>query len=86
MVEKTVLISNPSGLHARPASLLVKEAGNFKSSIKLVKNGKEVDAKSLLGVMSLAAKQNDSITVRAEGEDAQAAVDKLASFLEGHFE
>lgn len=82
MAEKTVTIKNASGLHARPASLLVKEAGAFKSTIKIVKDGKEVDAKSLLGVMSLAAKQNDTITVRAEGEDAEAAVEKLASFIE----
>jgi phosphocarrier protein len=82
MLEKTVTITNPSGLHARPAALLVKEAGSFKSTIKLVKNGKEVDAKSLLGVMSLAAKQNDQITIRAEGEDAEAAVNHIAAFLE----
>jgi phosphocarrier protein HPr len=86
MAEKTVTIKNASGLHARPASLLVKEAGAFKSTIKIVKNGKEVDAKSLLGVMSLAAKQNDTITVRAEGEDAEAAVEKLAAFIESHQE
>ncbi|SEM92895.1 HPr family phosphocarrier protein [Lihuaxuella thermophila] len=86
MAEKTVTIKNPSGLHARPASLLVKEAGSFKSTIKIIKNEKVVDAKSLLGVMSLAAKQNDTLTVRAEGEDAEAAVEKLASFLENHQE
>ncbi|MGA9175205.1 MAG: HPr family phosphocarrier protein [Thermoactinomyces sp.] len=82
MLEKTITITNPSGLHARPAALLVKEASNFKSTIKLVKNGKEVDAKSLLGVMSLAAKQNDQVTVRAEGEDKEAAVNQIAAFLE----
>jgi phosphocarrier protein len=81
MAEKTVKIINPSGLHARPASLLVKEASNFKSTIKLVKNNKEVDAKSLLGVMSLAAKNNETLTIRAEGEDAEAAVEKLAAFI-----
>ncbi|MBA4493857.1 HPr family phosphocarrier protein [Paenactinomyces guangxiensis] len=86
MAEKTVTITNSSGLHARPASLLVKEAGNFKSTIKLVKEGREVDAKSLLGVMSLAAKQNDSIIIRAEGEDAEAAVETLATFIETHQE
>ncbi|AUS09876.1 HPr family phosphocarrier protein [Laceyella sacchari] len=80
-MEKTVTITNASGLHARPAALLVKEASAFKSVIKLVKNGKEVDAKSLLGVMSLAAKQNDEITIRAEGEDAEAAVNKLAEII-----
>ncbi|MGA8941907.1 MAG: HPr family phosphocarrier protein [Thermoactinomyces sp.] len=82
MAEKKVTISNPSGLHARPAALLVKEAGKFKSTVKLVKNEKEVDAKSLLGVMSLAAKQNDEIIVRAEGEDAEEAVSHLTAFIE----
>ncbi|WP_379883257.1 HPr family phosphocarrier protein [Laceyella putida] len=80
-MEKTVTITSASGLHARPAAVLVKEAGAFKSTIKLVKNGKEVDAKSLLGVMSLAAKQNDEITIRAEGEDEAAAIDKIAEII-----
>lgn len=82
MSQKKVTISNPSGLHARPAALLVKEAGKFTSKVQLVKEGKEVDAKSLLGVMSLAAKQNDEIIVQAEGEDAEEAVNHLAQFIE----
>lgn len=82
MAQKKVIISNPSGLHARPAALLVKEAGKFTSKVQLVKEGKEVDAKSLLGVMSLAAKQNDEIIVQAEGEDAEEAVNHLAQFIE----
>jgi phosphocarrier protein HPr len=82
MTEKQVTIPNPSGLHARPAALLVREAGQFKSTVKLMKNGKEVDAKSLLGVMSLAAKQGDIITVKAEGEDAETAVETIVRFLE----
>lgn len=80
-MEKTVTITNSSGLHARPAAVLVKEASTFKSTIKLVKNGKEVDAKSLLGVMSLAAKQNDELTIRAEGEDAAEAIEKIAEII-----
>ena len=82
MAQKKVTISNPSGLHARPAALLVKEAGKFTSKVQLVKEEKEVDAKSLLGVMSLAAKQNDEIIVQAEGEDAEEAVNHLAQFIE----
>nr|WP_241154453.1 HPr family phosphocarrier protein [Staphylospora marina] len=83
MAEKQVTIQNESGLHARPAAIMVREAGSFTSDIKLVKNGKEVDAKSLLGVMSLAAKKGDVITVKAEGPDAEEAVNTLAAFLEG---
>jgi len=82
MVEKSVTISNPSGLHARPAALLVKEAGQFKSTIHLVKNGKEVDAKSLLGVMSLAVKQGDTLTIRTQGDDEENAAEHLTRFLE----
>jgi phosphocarrier protein len=82
MAQKKVTITNPSGLHARPAALLVKEAGKFSSKIQLVKDEKEVDAKSLLGVMSLAAKQNDEIVIKAEGEDAEEAVNQLAQFIE----
>ncbi|BCU83044.1 phosphocarrier protein HPr [Polycladomyces abyssicola] len=82
MTEKTLTIQHPSGLHARPASLLVQEASKFQSKITLVKAGKEVDAKSLLGVMSLAVKQGDEITVRAEGADAEQAVSALVERLE----
>lgn len=81
MAEKTVTVQNPTGLHARPASMLVQLASKFTSTIKLVKEVKEVDAKSLLGVMSLAVKQNDSVTVRAEGADAEEAVEKVADFI-----
>ncbi|MBN2910353.1 HPr family phosphocarrier protein [Polycladomyces sp. WAk] len=82
MTEKTLTIQHPSGLHARPASLLVQEASKFESKITLVKAEKEVDAKSLLGVMSLAVKQGDEITIRAEGADAEQAVSALVDRLE----
>jgi phosphocarrier protein len=82
MTEKTLTIQHPSGLHARPASLLVQEASKFESKITLVKAGKEVDAKSLLGVMSLAVKKGDEITIRAEGADAEQAVSALVERLE----
>jgi phosphocarrier protein HPr len=62
--------------------LLVQEAGKFESKITLVKAGKEVDAKSLLGVMSLAVKKGDEITIRAEGADAEQAVSALVERLE----
>lgn len=81
MVEKTITITNATGLHARPASQLVQIASKFSSTIKMIKDGKEVDAKSLLGVMSLAAKQNDSIIIQADGNDAEEAVEKLAEFI-----
>lgn len=82
MVEKTVTISNPTGLHARPASLFIQKANSFQSTIKITKGEKVVDAKSLLGLMSLAVKQNEQITLQAEGEDAKEAVESLAEFVE----
>lgn len=82
MVEKEVIISTPHGLHARPAALLVKEAGAFDSTIYLIKNGKQADAKSLLGVMSLAIKQGDQIIIRTEGRDEEQAANHIAQFLE----
>jgi phosphocarrier protein HPr len=81
MASRTITVGSTSGLHARPAALFVKEAGQFPCTIRLEKNGKAVDAKSLLGVMSLAAKQNDTLTIRAEGEESEKAVEHLASFL-----
>lgn len=82
MVEKTVTIKNPTGLHARPASLFIQKANGFPSTIHIIREDKEVDAKSLLGLMSLAVKQNDQITIRAEGKDAEQAVESLANFIE----
>lgn len=81
MAEKTVTITNPTGLHARPASMFIQKANGFKSTIHIIRDEKEVDAKSLLGLMSLAVKQNDQITIRAEGPDDQQAVESLANFI-----
>lgn len=80
--EKKVTVQNESGLHARPASLFVKEASRFQSEIMVLFEDKEVQAKSILGVMSLGAKQGSSIVLKARGVDAPAAVEKLALFIE----
>ncbi len=80
--EKEVHIKNKSGLHARPASLFVNKSNNFKSEITIVFNGKEVQAKSILGVMGIGAKQGSKVILRAKGEDAYDAVEQLSSFLE----
>ncbi|WP_142505933.1 HPr family phosphocarrier protein [Melghirimyces algeriensis] len=85
MYQENVIIQNESGLHARPAALLVKEAGNFSSEIQLVKNGKEANAKSLLGLMSLSIQKGDEITLKAEGEDAEKAVTTLRQLIESGF-
>lgn len=78
-------IKDPVGIHARPAGLLVREASKFKSKITLEKEGKEADAKKLFSVMSLAAKCDDRITVKIEGEDEELAAEKIRSFFSENF-
>ena len=81
-VEKKVKITNETGLHARPASQLVNKAGKYESRIEIVTENKEVNAKSIMGIMSLGIGENDEITLRAEGNDAEAAVEALVEFIE----
>jgi phosphocarrier protein len=85
MKRKEVEIKNKLGLHARPASLLVKLAGKFESEIQLAKDDTEINAKSILGVMMLAAGPGQSITISADGPDAEEAVDAIASLIDSGF-
>jgi len=85
MKRKTVEIKNKFGLHARPASLLVKLAGNFKSEIQLAKDDTEVNAKSILGVMMLAAGPGNTITIIASGPDEEEAVKEISALIESRF-
>lgn len=85
MKRKEVEIKNKLGLHARPASLLVKLAGKFESEIQLAKDDTEINAKSILGVMMLAAGPGQSITISADGPDAEEAIDAIASLVESGF-
>lgn len=82
---RTVLIKNRYGLHARPAAELVKLATKFRSDVYVRKDDLEVNGKSIMGIMMLAAEHGCSITIRAEGEDAEAAVDALAGLVESRF-
>lgn len=82
MKEFTYTITDEQGIHTRPAGLLVKEAAGFASAITIEKDGKKVDAKRILGVMGLGAKKGAEITLRAEGEDEDAAIEKLSAFLQ----
>ena len=85
MIEQTATVVNPLGLHARPAAQLVKLANSFGSEIQLVKDGVPVNGKSIMGVMSLAAECGSTITVRAEGDDAAAAVAALVELVASGF-
>jgi len=69
MIEKQYTITNEQGLHARPASLLVKAASESESAVMLLKDGQEYNAKSILGIMGLGAQQGDEITLKIDGPD-----------------
>ena len=81
-VESTVEIVNPLGLHARPAAEFVKIAARFTADITVSKDGYAVNGKSIMGVMTLAAECGSSITIRAEGGDAEAAVQALVALVQ----
>lgn len=82
MVEKEVEVKLKTGLQARPAALFVQEANRFSSEIYLLKEGKKVNAKSIMGLMSLAVSTGTTITIEADGHDEQAAVDALAQYVQ----
>ena len=82
MLKVNYTIKNEEGLHARPASDLCKEAANFKSSISLLKDGEEYDAKSILMVLCMGAVKGDTIEIKAEGEDEKEALDALVKTLD----
>ncbi len=75
------IINDPEGIHARPAGLFVKEAGKYASKIMIGKDGKEVDAKRIFGIMSLGVKKGNTVTLRIEGEDEDVAAAALEEFL-----
>lgn len=77
-------IKDAQGIHARPAGLLVKEASAFPCSITITKDGKQADAKRILGVMSLGVKCGQEIMITADGEKEEEAIARLSSFLEGN--
>jgi phosphotransferase system HPr (HPr) family protein len=81
MVEKSVTVQLRSGLLARPAALFVQEANRFSSEIFVEKEGKSVNAKSIMGIMSLAIARGQTILIRADGSDADAAVERLTDMV-----
>jgi phosphocarrier protein HPr len=85
MVERTVRIVNDPGLHLRSASTFVKTAGHFKSEIWVMKDGIEVNGKSILGITSLVAEYGSYITIKVQGSDEQEAIETLASLVQNRF-
>jgi phosphocarrier protein HPr len=82
-MERTVTLGSKSGLHARPAAVFVQNAKGFQSQITLSKNDKTVNGKSILSVLSLGAEQGDRVVLKVNGDDAEVAIDRLTSLLEG---
>lgn len=81
MKEFRYTVKDELGIHARPAGLLVKQAASFQSAITIAKEGKEVDAKRIISVMSLGVKKGQEVILKANGEDEDAAIAALEAFF-----
>lgn len=81
MKELKYVITDPEGIHARPAGELVKAVKDFQSAITISKDGKSADAKRIIGIMGLAVKKGQEITVTAEGGDEASAIAAIETFL-----
>ena len=84
MQQFNYVITDELGIHARPAGLLVKEAGKFQSDIKITKGEKSADAKRIFGIMGLAAKKGEEIILTAEGADEKEAIAAIEEFLKAN--
>jgi len=85
MLDRTVTIDNKLGLHARAAAKFVTLASSFASDVKLARNGQEVNGKSIMGVMMLAASKGTEIRLIADGSDEHEAIEKLTELIENRF-
>jgi len=86
MVEQIIVVSNRAGIHARPAAILVHAIKNFKASIYFEKGDNQINAKSIMGILTLDAAYQTKIKITAEGEDEQEAVDTLVRLFQSRFE
>lgn len=86
MVSKEIVVQNQVGLHARPATFFIQKANEFTSSIWISKEERKVNAKSLLGVLSLGVTRGTAITIIADGADEEAAVKELEKLVQSNFE
>ncbi|MGB2697646.1 MAG: HPr family phosphocarrier protein [Candidatus Zixiibacteriota bacterium] len=85
MIEREITVTNRLGLHARPSAMVVQTASKFKSEVKLKRKELEINAKSIMGVMMLAAEMGSKIVILAEGEDEAQAVEAMAKLFEDKF-
>ncbi|HET7577929.1 MAG TPA: phosphocarrier protein HPr [Bacillales bacterium] len=81
MPKKSFVITSETGLHARPATNVVNKAGKYQSELELEYNGKSVNLKSIMGVMSLGISKGSEVAISAEGKDAEAALEGLAEMI-----
>ena len=82
---KTFTLQNELGLHARAAAMLVSVSSNFKSKVMFERDGKEINGKSILGILTLACPKGSSITISAEGDDAREGIEQLGNLIDGKF-
>ena len=85
MTSRSVTVVNQLGMHARAAARFVHLATRFESTVRVGRQGREMDGKSIMGILLLAAARGSTITITADGRDEQAAVDALAGLVEGGF-
>jgi phosphocarrier protein HPr len=85
MTARSVMVVNPLGVHARAAAKFVHLAGRFDSRIRIAKGDREMDGKSILGILLLAAARGTAITITADGPDEQEAIDALIALVETGF-
>lgn len=83
---RTVVVTNPQGVHARPANLFVQTANQFQSRIEVIKDGERVDGKSILSILTLAAVEGTRLEIVATGPDAEAALAALADLIGRNFD
>jgi phosphocarrier protein len=86
MTEQKITVSNRAGIHARPAALIVQTVKNFKCSIYIGKGNDKINAKSIMGVITLGASYGTELTISADGEDEAQAVQTLAALFQSKFE
>ncbi len=85
MYKTEVRLKNQMGLHARPASIFVKEAGRFLSDIFIEKDKKEYNVKSIIAVLSMGAEKGDKLIIKAKGEDEKESVETLKALIDNNF-
>lgn len=85
MLKRPCIVKNRLGLHARPAGILAQAARKFQSEIIIEKNGQEADCKSIIDILTLACPLGTRLVIKANGEDAEFALDSLERLIEGQF-